>query len=245
MGAPSRSHNEDRAAGEVFGGKLLWQAAAWGCAVVCLGIVLAAGSQLSHPPKGQLVGIYGCLGLFSIGTLVAGYVGFRLAGQGYAVFPDRLVEWQGFRPRSYRWDQIREIYQDEHPAWTTYRVVTGVGRGFTIRGEIANHKRLGEMISERVTARLLPAVLAELGAGRDVRLGPLRISQAGVVVDGLLEPWHRIGIPTFGLNPSAKRGTNLVSNMMHVRIGSSLVELGAIPNYRLFQALACHLSLTA
>jgi hypothetical protein len=242
---PPGGDDEGGPAGEVFRASLLRQAAAWACAVVCLGIVLVAASQLAHPPKGQLTGIYGCLGLFGLGTLVAVYVGFRLAGQKYAVFPDRLVEWQCFRPRSYRWDQVREIYQDAHPAWTTYQVLTNVGHEFTIRGEIANHKRLGELISRRITARLLPAALAELEAGRDVRLGPLRITPAGAVIDGQLEPWHRIGIPTFGRNPSAKRGTSMVSNMIHVRIGGSLVELGEVPNYGLFEALACHFSLTA
>lgn len=240
---PPDGPDADGAGAEVFRSKLLWQAAAWGCAVVCLGIVLVAASQLAHPPKGQLTGIYGCLGLFGLGTLVAVYVGFRLAGQKYAVFPDRLVEWQCFRPRSFRWDQVREIYQDAHPGWTTYQVLTGVGHEFTIRGETANHKRLGEMISRRITAQLLPAALAELEAGRDLRLGPLRITPAGVVIDGQHEPWYRVGMPTFGRNPSPKPGTNMVSNMLHVRIGGSLVELGDVPNYGLFEALVCRFSL--
>ncbi len=232
-------------AGQVFRGSLLRQAAAWACAVVCLGIALAAASQLPHPRKGQETGIYGCLGLFGLGTLVALYVCFRLAGQKYAVFADRLVEWQCFRPRSFRWDQVREIYQDAHPAWTTYQVLTSVGHEFTIRGEVANHKRLGELISRRITARLLPAALAELEAGRDVRLGPLRVTAAGAVIDGQLEPWHRIGIPTLARNRLPKRGSMLISNMLHARIGGSLVELGEIPNYGLFEALACHFSLAA
>ena len=48
-----------------------------------------------------------------------------------------------------------------------------------------------------------------------------------------------------GLNPLVHRENNMVSNMMHVNLGSRRVELGKIPNYGLFQALACQLSLTA
>lgn len=231
------------AEGEVFRSNLVWQAAAWVCGVVCLGIVLAAASQLPRAPRGQLNAIYGCLGLFGAGVLVASYVCFRLAGQKYAVFPDRLVEWQHFASQSYRWDQIREVYEKVHPGWTTYEVLTRVGRRLTISWEIGNHKRLGGIISQRVAERLLPAVFVELEAGREFRLGPLRISQAGVVVDGEFEPWHRIGVPTFGLNPRVNKGTNMVSNMIHVRIGGSLVELGEIPNYAIFHALALHFSL--
>jgi hypothetical protein len=242
---PTASHEDEGVAGVFFRGKFIWQAAAWVSTLVCLGIVAVAASQLVNPPKGQLTGIYGCLGLFGLLSLVGGYAGFRLAGQKYAVFSDRLVEWQCFRPTEYRWDQIREIYQDVHPMWTTFRVVTSLGREFTIRGEVVNHKRLGEIISERLTERLLPVALAEIEAGREVRLGPLRISGAGVAIDGQFEPWHRIGIPTFGLDPTVKRETNRVSRMIHVNIGSTRVELGTIPNYGIFQALACHLSLNA
>jgi hypothetical protein len=242
---PTVGHEDEGVAGEFFRGKFIWHAAAWLSTLVCLAIVGAAASLLPNPPKGQLTGIYGCLGLFGVLSLVAGYVGFRLAGQKYAVFSDRLVEWQCFRPTEYRWDQIREIYQDVHPMWTTFRVVTSLGREFIIRGEVVNHKRLGEIISERLTERLLPTALAEIEAGRDVRLGPLRISGAGVMIDGQFEPWHRIGIPTFGLDPTVKRETNRVSRMIHVNIGSTRVELGKIPNYGIFQALACHLSFNA
>lgn len=243
---PPSPHDEGGAAEAVFRANPVWLLLAGGCVLACLGITLAAASQLPHPRKGQEARIYGCLGLFGLFTLAAGYAAFRLAGQKYAVFPDRLVAWQSFKPRSYRWDQVREIYQETHRTGkTTYTVLTSVGHAFTLRGEIGGYKRLGAIISGRIVERVLPAVLAALEAGRDVVLGPLRISPAGVVIDGQLEPWHRIGIPTFRLNPLVNKGTNQVSNMMHVQIGSTLVELGDIPNYGLLQALACHLSRTA
>jgi hypothetical protein len=228
---------------EVFGSKLIWQAAGWVCVIVCLGIVAIAVSQIINPPRGKPIqtGVYGVIGLFGIGTLVSGYVSYRLAGQKYEVFSDRLVEWQCFKPTAFRWDQIREVYRDVHPSWTTYRVVTRVGREFILHGEIQDHKRLGELICERVATLLLPAALEELEAGRDVSFGPLRVNRGGVIVDGALEPWHRIGMLTFGLNPNPKRGTSMVSNMIHLRIGSAWVELGEIPNYRLFEELARHL----
>lgn len=240
---PPGRHDDDGAAGEVFRCNPIWLLLAGVCVLACLGITLAAASQLPHPRKGQEVGLCGCLGMFGLFTLAAGYVGFRLAGQKYAVFPDRLVEWQSFKPRSYRWDQVREIYQETHRnGKTTYMVLTSVGRAFTVRGEIWNYKRLGAIISERIVERVLPAVLAALEAGGNVMLGPLRITSAGVVVEGQLEPWHRIGIPTFRLNPLVNKERNQVSNMMHVQIGGSMVDLGEIPNYGLLRALACHLS---
>src|SRR5207249_5928728 len=99
-----------------FASKLIWQAVAWLCVLVCLGIVAIAVSQLLHPPKGKPIqsGIYGVIGLFGIGGLVAVYVGFRLSGQKYGVFADRLVEWQCFRPTTIRWDQIAEVFQQVH-----------------------------------------------------------------------------------------------------------------------------------
>jgi hypothetical protein len=223
---------------EIFTGKLLWQVLAVGCALVCFGIVAVAVSQLIQPKKPPQMGMYGCLGLFAIGGLVMVYVAYRLFGQKYAVYSDRLVEWQCFKPTSFRWDQIREVFQLAHPAWTKYRVVTRTGRTFTLSGEINDHKRLGEWIAGRVAAQLLPAAWSELEAGRDVGFGPLRVNRAGVVVDGQLEPWHRIGVLALGLNPNPKKGTSLVSNMLHLRLGSSWVELGDIPNYRLFAQLA-------
>ena len=89
---------------------------------------------------------------------------------------------------------------------------------------------------------LLPAACHELESGRDVRFGPLWVNQAGVLVDGYLEPWHRIGVLTFGRRPNPPRGTSRVSNMMHLRLGTSWVEVGDIPNYRLFEELARRLS---
>jgi Family of unknown function (DUF6585) len=227
-------------AGEIFASKWVWHGVAWLCVLVCLGIVAIAGWQLLHPPRGKPIqnGVYGVIGLFSIATLVAAYVALRLAGQKYAVFADRLVEWQWFAPTTIRWDQIREVFQDAHPGWTKYRVVTRFGRVLTIAGETRQHKRLGDLIAGYVAALKLPVVWPELEAGRDVVMGPLRISGAGVTIDGQLEPWHRIGVLTFGLNPNSKPGTSRVSRMLHVRIGSFWVELGDIPNYRLFEELA-------
>jgi hypothetical protein len=237
---PTGNEPPAKAAGVTFGCKPIWPAISFLCMIVCLGIVAIAVFQLMHPHgrKSTQTGIYGVIGLFGIGVLVTAYVCFRLCGQKYRVFPDRLVAWQAFRPTTFRWDQIREVFQNVHPAWITYRVVTSGGREFTLRGETKNHKRLGEIIAGRVASRLLPAAMKELEAGRDIRLGPLRVSAAGVTIDGQLEPWHRIGPITFGMDPNPKRGTSLRSAMVHARIGGFWVELGDIPNYRLFEELA-------
>lgn len=225
---------------EVFGPKPLWSFLALFCVVVCVVIAAVAASQLIRPPRDKPIpmGVYGCLAMFGLFGLGAGYVAYRLFGQKYAVFPDRLVEWQSFRPNPIPWDQIREVFQDMHPAWTKYRVSLRGGRVLHIGFETNNHKRLGDLIGERVAARLLPGVMEELAAGRSVRFGRLYVTQGGVQIDGQFEPWHRIGVLTFTMNPKPVRGTSMVSNLIHVRIGSVLIELGEIPNYRLFEELA-------
>jgi hypothetical protein len=242
--APSAQEPASDGPAEIFRAKLVWQAAAWLTALMCLGIVLVAISQLLHPPrsKSTQTGIYGVMGLFSIGVFAAAYVGYRLAGQKFAVFADRLVAWQHFQPTTFRWDQIREVYRAAHRGgWSRYRVVTRLGQELTFGSETTNYQRLGDLISVHVAALTLPGALRELEAGRDVRLGPLRICGEGVIMDGELEPWQRIGLLTLVLNPRPKPGTTLISNMLHVQIGDTLVEVGAIPNYRLFEELALRL----
>jgi hypothetical protein len=237
--APESADLDLNAPEGVFSTKVLWQGVAWACMVVCLGIAGIAFSQLVRGNKKSTVtAIYGVMGLFGIGGAFSAFVGVRMAGQKYVLFPDRLVAYQNFRSTTIRWGDIREVYQIVHPAWVKIRVLTRSGQGFTITGEIVRHRQLGECIGERVAARLLPETLAELRDGRAVRFGPRRVSGAGVEIGGQFEAWHRIGILTFGLNPHPVRGTSILSNMIHVRIGGAMVEVGSIPNFRLFQELA-------
>ena len=226
--------------GELFGPKPLWPAVGALCAIVCYGIAIIAARAVVDPPAGQpaQLGAYGVLGMFSIAGFLATYVTFRLCGQKYAVYPDHLMEWQRFQPTTIRWEQIRDVFELAHPAWKKYRIHLRGGRVMTITGETKNHERLGELIGERVAVRRWPGVAEELAAGRTVRFGPLQVSQGGVQIDREFEPWHRIGVLTFAMNPTPIRGSSMVSNMIHVRIGSALVELGDIPNYRLFVELA-------
>jgi len=221
----------------VFRTKLVWLVVACGCMMLCLGIMAIAATQVIHPPRGKVqAGAYGVMALFGLGALWSAYVGFRFAGQKFAVLPDCLIIWHHFRQTTVRWDEIREVYQVVHPAWVRYRLVTRRGE-FKLAGEFQRHKQLGDCISERVAAVLLPAAWDEIEAGRDVRFGPLRVSSGGVTVNGEFEPWHRIGMLTFGLNPKPVKGS-LVSNMIHVRIGSVQVEMGEIPNFCVFEQLA-------
>jgi hypothetical protein len=243
--ARRESRTDEDAAPEVFTSKFRWQALAWLMVVICSGIVAIAAMQAINPPAGKplQMGVYGVMGLFAVGTLVSLYVALGLAGQKYEVYPDRLVAYQFFNPTTIRWDKIREVFRDEHSLWTRFRIVTRLGMEVTIRGETTDHKRLGELISEQVAELLLPDALAELEAGRSIRLGPLTVSSGGVTIDGEMQPWHRIGILTYGLNPRPKRGTSQLSNMIHVRIGDCWVEVGEIPNLQLFQGLAHQLFL--
>jgi hypothetical protein len=225
----------------IFTSKILWQAVAWLTAIVCFGIAGIALSQFINPPKKKPdpAALWGVAGLFGIGGLVACYVGVGLSGQKYLVFPDRLVAYQFFRPSSFRWNQIREVYRDVHPVWRRYRIVTRKGATLTVSGETRNYIQLGEIISERVATVLLPDALSQLEAGRSVSLGPLRLDRSGIALHGELVPWHEVLSLTFGLNPNPVRGNSaMVSNMMHLRITPlRQVELGEIPNYPLFEAL--------
>jgi Family of unknown function (DUF6585) len=225
---------------EVFRTKLIWQAIPWACAIVCFGIVAVAASQLIDVPEGKTpqAGVYGVVAMFTIGMLAAGYVGFRFAGQKYEVFHDRLVQWQHFSPTTIRWNQIREVFQETHPAWIKYHVVMRGGNHFTVSSEMENYKRLGELISGHVADLLMPAAWHEIEAGRDVHFGPLHVNANGVVVEGQLEPWHRVGVLTFAMNNKPVPGTSMISNMVHVRIGSAFVEMGTISNFCLFERLA-------
>src|SRR5262249_5471767 len=58
---------------EVFRGNLLWQAVAVLTLLACLGIVAIAVSQLVGPRHGKPIqtGVYGVIGLFGVGALIA------------------------------------------------------------------------------------------------------------------------------------------------------------------------------
>jgi hypothetical protein len=225
----------------VFKAKLVWQAVAWLGALACFVIVAAAGSQLLSPAKNrksQTGSILGVTFLFGIGGLGASYVGLRLRGVKYLLFPDRLVQFQGSRITIIPWHQIREVYHVVHPGWQNYRLVTRKARDITLTGDIKGHARLGKLIAERVADRLFPEAWRQLEAGRSVAFGPVTISQGGVICNGTHLPWHQIVLLTFGLNPREVPGTTMISNMIHLRLTPScLVEMGAIPNYRVMEKL--------
>src|SRR5262245_25527811 len=205
----------------VFTSKFIWQAAAWLTAIVCFGIAAIALSQFINPPKKKVDPgvLWGVAGLFGVGGIVGCYVGVGLSGQKYVLFPDRLVAYQFFKPTSLRWNQIRAVYRDVHPIWKRYRIMTPKGKVITVAGETVHYVQLGEIISERVAAVLLPDALRQLEAGQSVSLGPLRLDHSGIALHGELVPWHEVIALTVGLNPNPVRGNGgLVSNMMHLRI---------------------------
>jgi hypothetical protein len=230
---------------EIFTGKILWQIVAGLCAVVCFGIVAIAVSQYFnpqalHPPSPGVV--FGLSGLFGVGGLVALYVAYRIRCLKFLVYLDRLVQMQCGKINTIRWEDIRAVFHSVHPAWQTFQVATRKGHTFTLTGDLKHHKRLGEIIGERVANRLLPEALRELEAGRAVTLGPIRVTPGGVQCPDQNVPWHQILLLTFGLNPRAVKGSNMVSNMIHLRLTPTcMVEMGEIPNYRLFEKLVRHI----
>jgi hypothetical protein len=241
-GSPAEPAMSSEQPEQVFKGRILWQVVACLCAVVCFGIVAVAVSQYDnpharHPPTRSTV--LGLCGLFGLSGLVSLFVAFKIGGLKYVVYPDRVVVGRGGSANSYRWDQIRAVFHSVHPVWQTYKIVTRKGQTYKLTGDIQRHKELGDLISERVAEQLLPETLRELETGRSVALGPLRLSGGGVDLNGEHVPWLHMQTLTYGLNPRAVKG-NMVSNMIHVRLGGSMVELSEIPNYRLFEKLVRH-----
>jgi hypothetical protein len=237
---PADEHSADGSE-RVFRSKLRWQVAAWVCALVCFGIVGVAVSQLVNPPKNkppQTEAIYGVATLFGIGALVAIYVGIRLHGLKYLVFPGHLAAVDAGSSTTIRWGQIREVFHAVHPAWRKYTIVTRAGKRLTLTGDTKDHTVLGDLIAERVAEVLLPEASRQLSEGRTLTFGPIQLSRAGLQCHGQYLPWHHVPTLTFGLNPRPSKGTSMVSNMIHLRLTPGCqVEMGEIPNYPLFEKL--------
>jgi Family of unknown function (DUF6585) len=227
---------------QVFKSKILYQALAWLCVVVCFGIAAIALWQFVQPPRipTRPAVLYGTAAFFAFGGLVAAFVGIKLRGQQYLVFPGHLVEIQSGRCTILRWDQIRAVYLALHPAWKKYEVVTSVGKPLTLTGETSRHTMLGELIAERVAERLFPDAWQRVEQGGTVSFGPLAISRAGVDCNGEHVPWHQIGKFSTGLDRRPIQGTtSMQSNMIHFWVTPSCrVEMGEIANFRLFEQIA-------
>src|SRR5262249_47398344 len=88
----------------------------------------------------------------------------------------------------------------------------------TLTGEIKDHTKLGDLISERVADFLLPDALRRLEEGQRLGFGPVAISRAGLTVHSQQAPWQQIVTLSFGLNPYPVKGTFRHSNMIHLRI---------------------------
>jgi len=225
----------------VFKSKIFYQALAWLCAVVCFGIAGIALWQFVQPPRipTRPAVLYGTAAFFTFFGLVAGFVGVKLRGQQYLVFPGHLVELQGSQTTIVRWDQIRAVFQELHPAWGKYQVATSIGKSITITGETSGHAKLGDLIADRVTERLFPEAWRRIEQGGTVSFGPIGVSRAGVDCGGEHVPWHSIGKFSTGLSRQPVRGTSMQSNKIHFYVTPSLsVEMGEIANFRLFEQIA-------
>lgn len=228
-----------------FGGSMLYRTAAWVTALVCFGIAGIAAWQFVNPPKKKLEPgvLYGVMGMFGLFGTVSLFVGMKIGGQKYVLYPDRFVAVEGGQETTVHWEEVRDVYQAVHPSWTTYRIVTRLGgKEFNLTGELSGHRRLGDAIAERVALMLLPEAVRNIDAGRAVTFGPLRVSRAGVEVNGEMVSWNHIPSISFGPNPRpVKEAGGRISNMMHLKLTPGvMIEMGQIPNFKLFQALVRH-----
>lgn len=230
---------------QVYTARILWQALAWLCALVTLGIV---GITLycylkpvgKNPPSTTtMLGIVALFGLLGCGAI---FVGLRLRGLKYLVFPDRLVEVQGGKVTTVRWDRIREVFHLAHRVRHSYRIVARSGQEINVTGDICSHNQLGELICERAAEMLFPEAWRQLEQGRNLSFGPITMDRAGLDYKGQRLPWQSIAM-TFGFDPNAFPQTGIMGAMsdaynIHLKITPTCtVDLGDIPNYRLFEKL--------
>ena len=148
---------------QVYTAGILWPAVAWLCAMLCFGIVAVAASQLLNPPKDkkpQTTAILALTALFGSGGLALAYVGLRLGGLKYLVFPDRRYPGTGAPGAGFPGRD--KGYHSVHLAWQKYRLVARKGRDVTLTGDVKGHARLGDLISERVAELLLPDAFEKL-----------------------------------------------------------------------------------
>lgn len=234
----------DAAPDHEFRPNVLWQMAFLLPSLVCFGIVAVALNQLRLPAgvrPGSLNGLYAVSALFGVFGLVMAYGGLRLVGTKFLVYPDRLVHVRPGGSTTYPWNRIRAVLHSWHPMWQRFEVATGKGQTLTLTGEIWGHKRLGNLIAERVAREQLPALLASIESGHTVTLGPISADRTGVSCGEQHTPWQHILSLSFGMNPIPQGPERRVSNMVHLRINDiTQAELGEIPNYRLFEMLVLH-----
>jgi hypothetical protein len=228
---------------QVFHGSGWRRLVAWLVSFACFGLAAAIAYGVMHQPNknpqsGMLLG-----GFFALGGLLGLYVALTLGEISYLVYRDGLVEKRGSDAKSVRWDQILEIYQTIHPAWTSYHIITGKGWNFELTGDIKNNAALGQIIEDRFIEARLPSALAELERGGTIRFGPLGVSKEALHFDMLSEGWNRVTM-SVDRNLEPVQGTGVYSQLMHLHVYTQAqtkaykVELGKVPNFALFMELA-------
>jgi hypothetical protein len=230
----------------VFHGSILGRLACWFGCLACFGLAGAIAFGVLHQPNKSLQAGLGLVAVFTIGGFACVYMALTLGELSYLVFRDALVWRRGNDAKVIAWNQVRDIFQTVHPAWKKYRIVASKGVDLTLNENVSNAQALGEMIEEKVTAERLPSSVADLEEGRTVRFGPLGVNRAGLCFDGESAGWGEVSL-SLGLNHEPVMGS-MVSNLVHLHVYSPArtkadkVELGKIPNFRLFTELVRHVA---
>jgi hypothetical protein len=230
----------------VFHGSIVGRIACGIGCLVCFGLAGAICYAVLHQPNKSPQAGLGLAALFALGGSACLYMVLTLGELSCLVFRDALVWKRGKDAQVIPWDHVRDIFQTLHPVWKKYRLTARNGFDLTLNENIGNARALGELIEEKVTAHRLPAALADLEAGKAIRFGPLGVSHAGLSFDGESAVWGEVSL-SLGLNPETVRGS-MVSNLFHLHIHSRArakshkVEIGQIPNFRLFTELVRHVA---
>ncbi len=228
----------------VFRPNFLWQALFLLVSFVCFGIVAIAvhqylrASAIRPPKPGTVLAL---TVLFGGGGLAMAYAGLRLVGMKYLIFPDHFVHAQNGETTTYTWDQIRAVIHSVHPGWQKYEIATRKGRVLTLTSQIWKYTQLGKVIAERAAQVQLPGAVQQIESGLTLKCGPISADRSGVVCFGQALPWEHLQSLSFGFNNIPQGPDRRISNMVHLHLNDiHRVELGTIPNYKLFEMLVLY-----
>jgi len=183
--------------------------------VAVLGVVLPVSSGLAT----AMAGIGGILGLFLFfGGLYQLFSGLRNWRTEIYVCMNGLLKIQGKQTEVVRWDQLTEVRKkfvnptktmvDLDPKKTNYTLTHYVlrqanGQEMQFSAYLQSADKLGKVIEQHVTERLLPGAIATYQAGSPVDFGWIRVSQEGIGIrraqrivpwNGISKVWVRNGI---------------------------------------------------
>ncbi|GHO59628.1 DUF6585 family protein [Ktedonobacter robiniae] len=105
---------------------------------------------------------------------------------------DGLLKVYKKQDEAIRWDEIQELYT---PIGGAFRLIKEDGSNFSLPLllTIGRNKNLMNIITEEMSHRLLPEMLARYERNETLTFGDLRLNQKGIYGAGTTVYWHQIG----------------------------------------------------